>query len=196
MMRPTATGSTAAPTTTGLAAGLAVAAAAGVLLGVVAACPAHAAPVPDPETYVHTIAPGDHIHTIDLGGSVSSLRSQKHVGGKTAVTINSDVLFDFDKATLTSAAKKTLSKLAGKLRHATATIQVDGYTDSKGSGPYNRKLSTRRAAAVRTYLMPHVRGTSIKAVGHGEAHPVAPNRTDGHDNPDGRAKNRRVTIRF
>ncbi|HET6868537.1 MAG TPA: hypothetical protein VFH80_21675 [Solirubrobacteraceae bacterium] len=32
--------------------------------------------------------------------------------------------------------------------------------------------------------------------GHGEADPVAPNTQNGHDNPAGRAQNRRVVISF
>jgi flagellar motor protein MotB len=32
--------------------------------------------------------------------------------------------------------------------------------------------------------------------GHGEADPVAPNTEDGHDDPAGRAQNRRVVISF
>ena len=158
---------------------------------------AHADPVvPDPQRFVYSIAPRDYVYTIDLGDSVETLKTQKHVGGRTAVTINSDVLFDFDRATLTADAKKTLDGVAGKLRQAKGAIRVDGYTDSKGSGSYNLRLSKRRASAVRGYLAQQVSGKSIKAAGHGEAHPVAPNRKGGTDNPEGRAKNRRVTISY
>lgn len=158
---------------------------------------AHADPlVPDPQRFVYSMAPRDHIYTIELDDSTETLRSQQHVGGKTAVTINSDVLFHFDKATLTASAQQTLDKLTSKLGRAKGAIQVDGYTDAKGSGSYNLRLSKRRAAAVRTYLTRHVPGKSIKASGHGEANPVAPNTKNGEDNPEGRAKNRRVTIRY
>lgn len=174
----------------------AVAGVAGVLV-LPAAAPAHATPVvPDPQRFVYSIAPQNYIYTIDLDDSTETLKSQKHVGGKTAVTINSDVLFDFDKARLTANAKKTLDGLTSKLRAGKGAIQVDGYTDSKGSDSYNLRLSKRRAAAVRTYLAQQVPGKSIKAAGHGEAHPVAPNTKNGKDNPAGRAKNRRVTISY
>ena len=158
---------------------------------------AHADPVvPDPQRFVYSIAPRDYVYTIDLDDRVETLKTQKHVGGKTAVTINSDVLFEFDKATLTTTAKKALDGVAGKLRGAKGAIRVDGYTDAKGSAAYNLRLSKRRAASVRAYLARQVPGKPIKAAGHGEAHPVAPNRKAGKDNPAGRAKNRRVTISY
>ena len=34
----------------------------------------------------------------------------------------------------------------------------------------------------------------MQVEGKGEREPVAPNSTDGRDNPDGRAKNRRVAL--
>ena len=157
---------------------------------------AHADPVvPDPQRFVYSIAPQNHVHTIDLGDSTQTLKTEKHSGGRTSVTINSDVLFAFDEATLTAAAKKTLGAMTAELGKATGTIRVDGYTDSKGSGGYNLKLSKRRAAAVRAYLAGRLSGRTISAKGHGAANPIAPNEKNGKDNPAGRAKNRRVTIR-
>lgn len=176
----------------------AAAVAVGVLAGTaLAPGAAYADPVvPDPQSFVYSIAPPNYVYNIPLDDSTQSLKTQKHVGGKTAVTINSDVLFDFDKATLTADAQKTLDRLAAKLRHAKGAIQVDGYTDAKGSNAYNVSLSKRRAAAVRAYLSQHVPGKAIHAAGHGEADPVAPNTKNGKDNPEGRAKNRRVTISY
>jgi outer membrane protein OmpA-like peptidoglycan-associated protein len=40
-------------------------------------------------------------------------------------------------------------------------------------------------------------GFTLEAVGYGETRPVAPNRKgDGSDNPEGRARNRRVVISY
>ena len=158
---------------------------------------AHADPVvPDPQQYVYSSAPQDYVYTIDLDDSTETLKTEKHVGGKTAVTISSDVLFAFDKATLTDTAEKTLDGLIAKLGKAKGAIRVDGYTDAKGADGYNLKLSKRRAAAVRTYLAGKLSGRTLRATGHGEANPIAPNTKNRKDDPDGRAKNRRVTIRY
>ena len=52
-------------------------------------------------------------------------------------------------------------------------IQVTGYTDRLGTNKYNQKLSERRAAAVRDYLVSHgIDGSRLKAVGKGESNPV------------------------
>jgi len=72
-----------------------------------------------------------------------------------------------------------------------AKIEVDGHTDSTGTDAYNQKLSERRAAAVKEYLIKEagVDSSKITAVGYGVAKPVADNKTAA-----GRARNRRVEI--
>ncbi len=102
------------------------------------------------------------------------------------------VLFDFDKATLTKADVKELQKaVAFVKKYPGAKIRLDGYTDSIGTDAYNMKLSERRATAVKNYLIKEagVSNSKITAVGHGEADPVADNKT-----AKGRAKNRRVEV--
>jgi OOP family OmpA-OmpF porin len=70
------------------------------------------------------------------------------------VTFSADSLFDFDKATLKPAGKQALDKFAADLRGASFdVIAVTGHTDRIGSHAYNMKLSTRRAEAVKTYLV-------------------------------------------
>jgi OOP family OmpA-OmpF porin len=70
-------------------------------------------------------------------------------------------------------------------------VIVEGHTDSVGSDAYNKKLSLRRADAVRQYLVKHgIPADRITAEGFGESSPVASNDTE-----DGRAQNRRVELR-
>jgi OOP family OmpA-OmpF porin len=102
------------------------------------------------------------------------------------------VFFDFNKNTLTEADLKELPKAVDFVKkYPGAKIRLDGYTDSVGTDAYNMKLSERRATAVKDYLIKEagVDSSKITAVGHGEADPVADNKT-----PEGRAKNRRVEI--
>jgi outer membrane protein OmpA-like peptidoglycan-associated protein len=102
------------------------------------------------------------------------------------------VLFDFNKDTLTEADLKELQKaVAFVKKYPGARIRLDGYTDSIGTDSYNIKLSERRATAVMNYLVKEadVDSSKITAVGHGKADPVADNET-----AEGRAKNRRVEI--
>jgi outer membrane protein OmpA-like peptidoglycan-associated protein len=78
-----------------------------------------------------------------------------------------------------------------------AHITVTGHTDGMGSAQYNKLLSARRASAVMEYLIGQhaVKRGRIKAKGVGFSEPIAPEKTpDGKDDPQGRAKNRRVEI--
>jgi OOP family OmpA-OmpF porin len=53
-------------------------------------------------------------------------------------------------------------------------ITVEGHTDRLGSDAYNQRLSTRRAEAVKSYLVGTggIDGTKISAVGKSESAPV------------------------
>ncbi len=69
-------------------------------------------------------------------------------------------------------------------------IVVKGYTDSRGSDNYNKKLSYMRAISVRTKLIQlGINPDKISAKGYGENDPVASNNTK-----EGRYQNRRVVI--
>ncbi|MBO0947135.1 OmpA family protein [Fibrella forsythiae] len=71
-----------------------------------------------------------------------------------------------------------------------AALRVTGHTDSVGSVTANQRLSMRRAAAVRQFLVNSgARGGRIIPLGRGSSEPIAPNAT-----PEGRLANRRVTV--
>jgi outer membrane protein OmpA-like peptidoglycan-associated protein len=105
----------------------------------------------------------------------------------------SDVLFDFNKATLTPGAREKLSKLAGILiaYPGTYRIDIEGHTDSVGSPEYNESLSRGRAQSVSSYVaQAGIRPDRIGTVtGFGETRPVASN-----DSAAGRQQNRRVEL--
>ena len=77
-------------------------------------------------------------------------------------------------------------------RYPQVQVEIDGYTDSKGSAQYNQALSERRANIVDAYLTSHgvaaSRITSVK--GFGESDPV-----DTNDTAAGRQRNRRVEFK-
>jgi outer membrane protein OmpA-like peptidoglycan-associated protein len=103
----------------------------------------------------------------------------------------SDVLFDFDKATLKPGAREKLAKVSGiVLAYPGLKLAVEGHTDSIGSEEYNMTLSEKRANSVRDYLVSQGlnEGTNTPQ-GFGKANPVATNDTN-----EGRALNRRVEL--
>ena len=70
------------------------------------------------------------------------------------VTLSADSLFDFDKATVKPEGKQALDTLVADLRDVDFNaIIVTGHTDRIGSHAYNMKLSSRRAEAVKVYLV-------------------------------------------
>src|SRR5207247_6630581 len=113
-------------------------------------------------------------------------------------TLAADVLFDFDKADLKPAAEASLTELGTVIApYPNATIDVEGHTDGKGADAYNQALSERRAAAVGQWLVArgNLTASRVHTRGWGKTRPIAPNtKRDGSDDPDGRARNRRVEI--
>ncbi|NKF20953.1 OmpA family protein [Solimonas marina] len=102
------------------------------------------------------------------------------------------VNFEFDKAKLTLNAKTLLDPVADALvARPDITVEIDGYTDSKGSDAYNLKLSDARSKSVMDYLAAHgVDASRMTTKGYGEADPIGDNSTD-----EGREQNRRVQLK-
>lgn len=111
------------------------------------------------------------------------------------VNFSADVLFEFGSDELTPAARASLDQVAARLSTAKATVQIEGHTDSISTAEFNQQLSVRRAGAARDYLAAAGVTAEMQAVGYGLTRPIAPNTNpDGSDNPEGRSRNRRVTI--
>jgi outer membrane protein OmpA-like peptidoglycan-associated protein len=102
------------------------------------------------------------------------------------------VYFEFDKATIRGDAAPVLDEAAGLLRdEGEINVAAEGHTDEIGTEEYNKRLSQRRADAVRGYLVGKgINGKRIATEAFGESRPVASN-----DTAEGRAQNRRVELR-
>ena len=100
--------------------------------------------------------------------------------------------FAFDSSALTDSDKAQLDAAVAELKRLNWTSGViEGHTDSIGSDAYNQKLSERRAATVREYLIAQgIAESRMAPTGFGESQPVADNKT-----AEGRAENRRVVLR-
>ena len=83
-------------------------------------------------------------------------------------------------------AKKYLEKYPGK------KLLITGHTDSDGPDALNQRLSVSRAKQIKIYFLKEgFNASQLILVGKGEKEPVAPN-----DTPEGKAKNRRSTLRL
>ncbi len=91
------------------------------------------------------------------------------------VTFKAETLFDFDKAVVRPEGKKELDDkvVAGMKAHPEVELLlVTGHTDRIGTTQYNQKLSERRAAAVKAYLVDQgIAADRVKTVGKGESEP-------------------------
>jgi OOP family OmpA-OmpF porin len=92
------------------------------------------------------------------------------------ITLDSKVLFDFDKAALKPDGKAAIdSQVVGRLAQMQKleVVLVTGHTDRLGTEAYNQKLSQQRADAVRDYLVSKgVDKAKIETIGMGEKQPV------------------------
>ncbi|MBF0408078.1 MAG: OmpA family protein [Candidatus Riflebacteria bacterium] len=94
---------------------------------------------------------------------------------KTIVLTFEDVHFNFDKSTLTEAAKVILKRTIQILKDNPETrVRISGYTSASGSDEYNQRLSERRARSVENYLVNEgfIAADRLSTIGYGEANPA------------------------
>ncbi|MBU6339746.1 MAG: OmpA family protein [Rickettsiales bacterium] len=102
------------------------------------------------------------------------------------------VYFDTDSAKLTSKSVETLTDkvLPDAIDKNAKKVVIEAHCDERGSKAYNKKLSNRRANAVKDYLVKNGVKVKIKTVGYGESKPVAL----GHDEDSWSQNRRAITI--
>ena len=97
-------------------------------------------------------------------------------------TLKSDVLFNFNKATLKPEGQQALDQLYTQLSNMDpkdGSAVVLGYTDRIGSEAYNQQLSEKRAQSVVDYLVAKgIPAGKISARGMGKSNPVTGNTCD------------------
>jgi peptidoglycan-associated lipoprotein len=91
-------------------------------------------------------------------------------------SLDKDVYFDFDQATVRPDAEKSLARNANFLKDKEAegtTVTLEGYCDERGSEEYNLALGERRAIAVKNFLVDAgVSAARISAISYGKSRPV------------------------
>ncbi|MGN0435295.1 MAG: OmpA family protein [Wujia sp.] len=112
--------------------------------------------------------------------------------------LNGSILFDADSTQIKDDSKLFLQKIASILvKYKYSIIEIEGHTDNvpTDSSKYenNRELSTERARNVYEYIITQENfiDSNLKIAGYGDSRPIASNATE-----EGRAKNRRVTIKI
>jgi OmpA-OmpF porin, OOP family len=96
------------------------------------------------------------------------------------ITLNTDVLFAFNKAELTSAGEQKLDELAQSAKGTDVDkVVLTGHADRIGSEDYNQKLSEDRAQAVADYLASKgVERSHLQVEAKGKSEPITGNQCD------------------
>jgi len=103
------------------------------------------------------------------------------------------VEFETGKATIKSKSYDLLNLIATIfIDNPNYIVEIQGHTDNTGKAETNKKISQKRAEAVRNYLIKQgVPAERLTAVGYGSEVPIADNKT-----AKGRQKNRRVEFKI
>jgi outer membrane protein OmpA-like peptidoglycan-associated protein len=113
---------------------------------------------------------------------------------KDTIEIMEKVQFATGKATLIGNSTDILDEVATIMTDNPdlTRVRIEGHTDSRGGKTMNRKLSKKRAEAVRAYLIKRgVNKSRLEAEGFGPDQPISDN-----DSDTGREQNRRVEFRI
>lgn len=122
----------------------------------------------------------------------------KFIEDKDAV-VNKTTWFDFDrltfetgKSTLKSESVEQLTNISEIMKaYPNVNVKLGGYTDNIGKANDNLQLSGERASMVKAELIKlGIKDTRIDSEGYGQENPVSTNDTE-----QGRAANRRISIR-
>lgn len=124
------------------------------------------------------------------GGQVKVTESNRGI----SIEINASLLFAPAQAVLNKESIQVLTAVGKVLANDTHQVQIEGYTDnlpiSSPVFPSNWELSSARASSVtRLFVENGVAPGRIVVIGYADNRPV-----DSNDTPEGRARNRRVTV--
>jgi outer membrane protein OmpA-like peptidoglycan-associated protein len=126
----------------------------------------------------------------DARDTIAKIAAVKDDDRGMVITLQGEVLYATGKSDLKPGAMAKLDQIAEALRGKEQPMVVYGFTDNVGTRENNMDLSTRRANAVREYLVKSgIPRDLITAEGKGPDNPVSDN-----NSVEGRAANRRVEI--
>ena len=90
------------------------------------------------------------------------------------ITVAADALFDFNKSTLRPEGKAKLDEVVAKANSLNLEVVIAvGHADRIGSAAYNQKLSVKRAASVKDYVVSKgIPANKVYTEGKGSTQPV------------------------
>jgi outer membrane protein OmpA-like peptidoglycan-associated protein len=139
--------------------------------------------------------PGIYVNTVKASlGTIAGYATLTVASTAASIaTMEELVHFAYDKSDLTDSSRAALdSKVKVFQSDPAMRILIVGHTDDRGTGSYNLELGTRRAEAVRAYLVAQgVASSRIELETRGESQPLASGSSEG-----AMAQNRRDAFRI
>jgi len=132
---------------------------------------------------------------IELEGVIEPLAQTDAEAGTTAITLSTDILFTTGSAEISEAAAAKIVELVQDVPEG-AAVSIDGHTDTVPYQRGNQVLSEERAEAVAAQIRTARPDLELTVTGHGDSEPLVEESPGGEDDPDARAQNRRVEIRY
>jgi peptidoglycan-associated lipoprotein len=93
---------------------------------------------------------------------------------------NQDIHFEYDSSQLSSMAKMLLKEKAIWLKaNYSASVNIEGHCDDRGTTEYNLALGERRASAAKAYLINlGVPAARLNTISYGEEQPMDSSKTE------------------
>ena len=155
--------------------------------------PPRAPPPPAPPAPTAPAPPPPPLASVDPVSEEALLEMLDEAAGLEPRELLVPVLFGFDSTEIISCSAGSLRALRDHLEEhpEIEVLEIEGHADGSGSDAYNLDLATRRAEAIRDWLIAHeIDATRLRIRSRGEAAPVETNGDEA-----GREQNRRVRFR-
>jgi OOP family OmpA-OmpF porin len=129
----------------------------------------------------------DLIEKLTPQAAITTTRGLRNLAPKPVpITVDLSVQFDFNSARIQAISKPLLDNLALAMnseRLSSLKFKVEGHTDAKGKPEYNQELSSRRAAAVQSYLTSqNVNADRLQSEGKGASELLTPEKPLASEN--------------
>jgi outer membrane protein OmpA-like peptidoglycan-associated protein len=116
----------------------------------------------------------DIVKGLTPGAQTRSIRGITIEGDEKPLSVDLQILFEYNSDRLTTEGLLTLKRLGEALkdpRLANYRFRIAGHTDARGSNEYNQILSERRATAVKSYLVFQydLNSSRIESLGYGKS---------------------------
>lgn len=129
--------------------------------------------------------------SIEIVNTIELVTFKEMIEKSIAVPMN-NLFFDFGKYNLLPHSIPELNRVAQIIKKENLKVEIAGHTDNTGDEIANQTLSEKRATSVKHFLLQAgCKENLLQTIGFGETKPI-----DTNENEMGRAKNRRVEIRF